>query len=140
MSEPIYASDLMTEARKNPEKYEGKRYKVVQDYAITLNKTGFFTEVTFKHGWLESDGGYNCAVFMDTQLEEIKPEPKPVPFMEAVKAFAAVKTILCKYDGRCNIYKNGGRFKQLKDQNDWGPSAHEILHGTWYIIDEEDTP
>lgn len=74
-----------------------------------------------------------------TQLEEIKPEPKPVSFIKAIQAFANGKTIRCEWEGigkhTSSIYKDGNMYCFITDEYDHAPCPAEILHGTWYILD-----
>jgi hypothetical protein len=83
----IYASELMELARKEPQKYGNKKY-TVKGWAVTSDGKevdrltiiglGSFVTGVFDDKWV--------FIRSDTQVEEIKPEPKPVSFMEAVKA------------------------------------------------------
>ena len=67
------------------------------------------------------------------QVKLIPPEPKPVPFMEAVEAQENGSIVECKVNGCCNIYEPTVT-KGMIDQNGRAVSANEILHGTWYIV------
>jgi hypothetical protein len=82
-SKVIYASELMELARKEPQKYEGKRYKV-RDTLIDRHGKEYETAI-FKSGNLRTYGGNMLFAHANsmTQLEEI---PQPIPFDEAVKA------------------------------------------------------
>lgn len=140
MSEPIYASDLMSEARKNPEKYEGKRYKVIGGSSLCADTEEHY-ECEVRGGELMAKGDF-VAVYSDTQLEEIKHELKPVPFMEAVKAYHNGKTIRCThiFFGEREYKRQNDAGSLMKDDIHMPISSDEILYGQWYIIDEEGTP
>jgi len=87
----IYASDLMTEARKNKEKYEGKRYRVASDFAKMANGQSVLN-CRIEEGCLIVDGTHMRVYFTEsTTLEEIKPEPKPVSFIEAMNSTRRIR-------------------------------------------------
>lgn len=94
----MYASELMELARKEPEKYEGKRYRVVEGSRMYNCATNIkpYTECIIKYGKLHSEG-FAMMVFSDTILKEIPPEPNPVPFMEAREAFENGKVVTAKF-------------------------------------------
>lgn len=130
-NETIYASELMELARKNPQEYEGKRYTVAEGSAMyncaTAGKR--YTECKIISGDLYAND-LPMMIFSDTILEEILPEPKPVPFMEAVKAYSEGKIIRCKLDECESTYqsnKPNDTFCQIE--------SLEILNGTWHILD-----
>jgi VanZ family protein len=78
----IKACKLMVEAMEDPQKYEGRKYKVLDTLIDRHGKE--YETATFRHGVLKVDGEMSYAhVNSITALEEI---PQPVPFMEAVKA------------------------------------------------------
>ena len=63
------------------------------------------------------------------------PIQKPVPFMEAVKAFSEGKVIECELNTEKFVY--GYKYKkQLIDSNKLAVSINEILNGKWYIKEE----
>lgn len=126
----MFASELMELARKEPQKYEGKRYKVSEGSAMYNCATHLrYTECEIKGGRLQS-GAFPMMTFSDTELEEI---PRPVPFLEAAKAYDEGTDIMCKHDifGE-HTYHNTGSCG-MKDQNGYPVSAGEILHGEWTI-------
>ena len=94
----MYASELMELARKEPKKYEGKRYKVIDKrntaYSMRTYDGVEHDELFIKNGKAVYEGGcYTmCTAFIasDTQLEEI---PQPVTFMEAVNSGKCIKHI-----------------------------------------------
>lgn len=85
-SKVIYASELMELARKEPGKYEGKRYKVT-DTLIDRHSREYETAIV-RSGTLRVKGDNELFAHVNsvTRLEEILPEPKPVTFKEAVTA------------------------------------------------------
>ena len=92
----LFASELMELARKEPQKYEGKRYKVVEGaydcdgHAVTELYVG--TDGDFRNKF----DGYRVFVGYDTELEEI---PQTVIFSEAVKAAIKGKKPTITLDG-----------------------------------------
>jgi hypothetical protein len=60
---------------------------------------------------------------------KIIPEPKPVPFMDAVKAYSEGKTIRCEWGG--DVYRYTG--DRMIDHRADAVCPDEILHGTWTI-------
>jgi hypothetical protein len=134
----IKAYDLMKLAAENPQKYEGKRYKVVDGAAIEPSGKEMLYEVKVnKHGRLVCGSIDNWAyISVYTELEEIKPEPKPVPVLDAVAEFENGKAIRCEESGATHVY-NAWR-RGLKDENGEPVTAREILRGTWYIVEGEE--
>ena len=137
----LYASELMELARKEPEKYDGKRYKVLGLYCIGPESQFYGEVIVDSEGKLQGKGHDNWAyINSNTKLEEIPPEPKPVPFMEAVKAYSEGKTVDCKV-GNCRyVYQKcegDTPYKAMHEKNDEssGVSAKEILEGTWHICE-----
>lgn len=67
----------------------------------------------------------------------IKPEPKEVTFMDAIKAFDEGKTIYCKTEGAGEIqYKRidgYGEYQSMEDDDGDSITQTEILEGKWYI-------
>lgn len=130
--ELIYASDLMTEARKNPEKYEGKRYRVASDFAKKADGQSVLN-CRIEEGCLVVDGTHMRVYFTEsTTLEEIKPEPKPVPTIDAVRAHHLNKqTIKCVLNGKEHVYTP--YYSQMKDKDGKAVTSNQILNGTWFI-------
>jgi hypothetical protein len=120
------AYELMALAAKEPEKYGGKKYKAMNLCVIdpsgrshsgfTFNEEGFAV-------LLDSDNW--AFVNSHAEVEEI---PHPVPFMEAVKAYAEGKTIRCEKNGGYKEFSPCG----LKRSN-MTFSANDILDNAWYI-------
>ena len=118
------AYDVMKLAAENPQKYEGKRYKV-RDTLIDRHGREYETAI-FKSGDLRvcGDNLLFAHVNSKTELEEI---PQPVPFLEAVKAKGKDGgRIICNYKGVTKEY-GGVAFTTI----DYGEPVtfDEILHG-----------
>jgi hypothetical protein len=141
----IKGYDLMKAAAENPQQYEGKKYKVVGGACIGPSREMFWEVVVDANGRINGKNYENWAYFTDTCiLEEIPPEPKPVSFMEAVKAYSEGKTIKCKLSraitGDEEIVYNPSHHKSglgygywIEDSLTRNISTEAILHGTWYI-------
>jgi hypothetical protein len=142
MNEPIYASDLMSEARKNPEKYKGKRYRVIDAKAmwfgdffnvVEVVKDEFTTTATIV-GVKDGETTSKVVSFNSrARLEEIKPEPKPVPYREALEAHFKKHTIKCILNGKEHIYEY--HYGRLKDDKGNAITSNQIINGVWYIVD-----
>ena len=138
----IKAYELIKLAVENPEKYVGKRYKVTKTRATCVSK--LFDVVEFKKGKLSSEvitlvgvendvrTDYVVSFNTRTELEEIKPKPQPVTFIEAVKALDKGHAIRCLTPVHGNQVYSCYDFKS----QDGAVCTYEILEGTWYI--EED--
>jgi len=55
--------------------------------------------------------------------------PRPVPFLEAVKAYSEGKTVKCEYSSVIHRYKQEGN--GFVDENGEAITSYEILNGTW---------
>jgi hypothetical protein len=77
----MYASELQELARKNPEKYNGKEYKIID--GIIMNYTGKKFERIFINEYGELTNLFSEQLFFsfDTQIEEVK---QKVSFFEAI--------------------------------------------------------
>jgi hypothetical protein len=146
MLEPVEtklkAYDVMKLAAENPGEYEGKRYRVVEGSTMVAGGTNLqlVRKCIIRNAGFETieSPHYGLAAYNDTILEEIKPEPQPVSFMEAVKAYSEGKTVECKIDCITYIYKkedeDGDPLCEMQaEETKAGLSAREILHGVWYI-------
>jgi len=134
-NEPIYASTLMDLIRKNPEAYEGKRYKVTTG-AMTNRLGKEIDQCEIKKGIFSKNGfrGY----FSDTtKLQEILPEPKPEPVQvdikEAMKARGNDMPIFVRCGGYNRIYHQSLSDGNLKDSRGHHGTSTEIIDGIWYI-------
>jgi hypothetical protein len=128
MSE-ILACKLMVNAHDDPQKYEGKQYKVVDGSPLySAGQELSKCEVHTGRLTVPNNSARTFAVYSDTMLEPI---PQPVPFMHAAKIFVIGKTVICesKEFGKRKYTKKtkGARF----EEEDGIPvSAYEILYGT----------
>lgn len=127
----LYASELMELARKEPEKYEGKRYKVLGLCCIGPERQCYGEVIVDSEGRLQGKGYDNWAyINSNTKLEEIKPQPQPVPFMEAVKAMKQGKFACCSCDGETKVY---GGLSFTTSSGYEAVTTNEILYGVWTI-------
>lgn len=133
----MYASELMELARKNPEKYVGKQYKVSGHVAID------FDGVKHNEISIDSNGELNVKglivyINTSTKVEEIK---KPVTFIEAVEACEKCLKVSCEYKGNVRKFTKSNRGSSHGNSilsYGWTPSIEEILYGTWYIESEDE--
>ena len=122
----------MAEALVNPQKYEGKQYKVVDGSPLySAGQELSKCEVHTGRLTVPNNSARTFAVYSDTMLEPI---PQPIPFMNATKIFISGKTVICdtKEFGKRKYTKKteGARF----EEEDGIPvSAYEILYGTWCV-------
>jgi hypothetical protein len=139
----IHAYDLMKLAAENPGEYEGKRYRVVSGgdklWANgSMAMYGHYDECIIRNGCLESECGshYDLSCNKYTVLEPIPPEPQPVSFMEAVKAYSEGVLVEVKHKGHMHTYKPSSIPYvncTFRDESSIAPDADEILNGKWYI-------
>lgn len=127
----IPAYKLMALAAENPQEYEGRKYKVIDGLAVSVYGKGI-NEFIIRQGVFDGCGGH-LYISITTELEEIPPEPKPVPVLEAIEAFEKGKVIACTESGFTHKYKNGS-WDGMKDETGEPVTAREILRGTWTII------
>jgi hypothetical protein len=132
----MFASELMELIRKNPEKHEGKRYKVtVGDRLFAGGTPHGYKECIVKNSEICSNDNASFAlcIFSNTEVEEIK---QPVTWQEAIEAWANGKSVKCVYGDKPRVgialYNNGGF---LKDTDSCSLSKAEIVEGIWYIED-----
>ena len=141
----MYASKLMELVRENPEKYEGRKYKVVSGSKLYLpdyyntKRTG---ECIIMNGNImceniESQVHFHAAVLSDTRLEEIK---QPVSFFEAISdPHNKIKcdmpySGLCDYDWVCYVLHYIA--KSIAE----GKEKHfykDLINAKWYIKDDD---
>lgn len=144
---PIKAYDLMKLAAENPQEYKGRKYRVISSYACGNMGEQTHTICIDANGEFgTNDFAGNVYVSRYTELEEIKPEPQPVPFMDAVKAYSEGKKI------RCEVVPSATNqvYEYEPDGNEIGLHGYklatcmgmctpvttkEILEGKWYICE-----
>lgn len=140
----IRACKLMVDAMENPHEYEGKRYKVVEGSYLWFGADNRDECIIVNGRLTEKNRHSTFSVYADTVLEEIKPEPKHVPFMEAVKAYSEGKTIRCEvvpsttnqvYEYKPDGNKIGLHGYKLSTYKGSGTpvTTKEILEGKWFI-------
>lgn len=86
----IKAYELMALAAKEPEKYQGKKFRVVNGAAISYGSKHAYTEVVFDGDDFVNQVGNSFRLFFSsiTELEEILPY---VTFEEATKSEMRIK-------------------------------------------------
>ena len=76
-------------------------------------------------------------IFINSKLVKlIPPTPKPVPFLEAVKAYSEGKTAKCRVGLEKNTYTYqpaGNNDLAMRDESGMGISPYEILNGIWMV-------
>jgi hypothetical protein len=135
----IYASELMELARKEPEKYAGKRYKTVVGAIINRDGECITGVMVDGDGEMLAGGSRRVYVTSNTILEEIPPEPQHVTFEEARVAYEQGKMIRAEYpDFNHRQVKVMQQF--MKDahgamSSNFGTelSFYIISNGTWYV-------
>ena len=126
----MYASELMEKIRKEPEKYEGKKYK---GYPIMHPGGKLYDELTVHDGVFVVEEDSNWAfVSSHTELEEI---PQPVTWQEALEANADGRKIQLDIKRIDGVTIHHVFDKTLKSQCGWIATAEGIIKGKWYIID-----
>jgi hypothetical protein len=135
--EPLTLStgDMINALMANPEqRYKNERYGGIagldESGKLKLFYGGEYKpfEVVMQIGEVPTINGKPANGNIYDQWILIPPEPKPVPFMEAVKAYAEGRTVECEYNGDTTTYesdKPNDTFCKLE--------SLEILRGTWYI-------
>ena len=136
------AYELMKSAAENPKEYEGKRYKVIGGNAMCLGE--FFDiieickdcpavlvgDITLVGVGVDGKATNRVvSISTRTELEEIKPEPRPVTFMEAVKAEKRVKVVWQPL----GIDSRYLPFNELIRKLDMFNMQELITCGHWYI-------
>jgi hypothetical protein len=130
----LKAYDVMKAAAENPGEYEGKRYRVVSACVVEPSECQKLYEIKIRSGHLICGEVGNWAyINSHTELEPIPPEPQPVSFMEAVKAYSEGKTIRC--GGTKYVSKTGlaSGFGSSSSNNGTYLNCREILQGEWFI-------
>jgi hypothetical protein len=128
------AYELMKLVKENPQKYDGKQFKVTKSVVVDMNGQSYKEFKINKHGEFTT-GVYRLFINDIAEVEEIK---QPIPFLEAVQAYAEGKTIRCESkEWGTRIYQNKETHKMLKDDENMAIDVEEILEGVWYIEDGE---
>jgi len=121
----MFASELMEKARKEPQKYEGKKYKAVGGNVIVDLNGENFKDAYVANGELKVGAHVHARISSKLELEEI---PQPVTFMEAINV--RPNRIICEHNGRSKEY--GGIAFTTVD-NGSPVTFDEILNGKWFI-------
>jgi hypothetical protein len=111
-----------------------KLHEVIIKLVNNRDKGLMFKDATGRIATLETGEfcvrfkGEKSIIDVDEDWEEIK---QPVPWQEAIAAWAKGKTIWCEYHDETRTYS-----KDIsKDQNGQMMNRLEIKNGTWYIED-----
>jgi len=128
MSE-ILACKLMVNAHDDPQKYEGKQYKVVDGSPLySAGQELSKCEVHTGRLTVPNNSARTFAVYSDTMLEPI---PQPVPFMEAAKIYKVTNTPIY------GVRKDGTRvyFSEsiLGYRGDTTFRLDDILNAVWCV-------
>jgi hypothetical protein len=131
------AYELMYLAKREPQKYEGKKYKVVGGHAFDNEggRLGATDIINVEKGEMYFNNIFELNISQHTELEEIQPS---VDFLTAVKAYSEGKTIRwTNGNGTTYIYKpDKGKFKEMVSQEFSAITDTEILEGQWYIKED----
>ncbi len=130
----MFASELMEAIRKEPEKYEGKRYEIPRGNCITgAGKPLNAVKVHNGKLLVDNDSGNYAFASSYCELEEIK---QPVTWQEAIAAWVNGKAIyVCLEHG--TKYSYAAENNKLSTSHGGIPliTKQEIKSGTWYIED-----
>lgn len=130
----LYAYELMKLAKDNPSEYEGRRYEATQLSCLVDYNGKKYHECIFNSiGQLTSIDGAVLYFNGSTVLEEIKPQPKPVPFIEAIKAYSEGKAIKVMHGDHWHTYSKPNHI--FLDDTGYAIEADEIFHGEWYVLE-----
>jgi hypothetical protein len=128
------AYDLMKAVTKNPEKYEGKRYKITKGGALRFNGQNC-SEVEVKDGKIYTRNMYPAYFNIMCELEEIQ---KPVDFMTAANSGRCMKP-LHPHEYGANGYNSLAqwlfRFSRIGGFYNRS-NALEYMNGQWVIEPE----
>lgn len=125
----LKAYDLMKAAAENPQEYEGKRYKVVEGSYLWFGADNRDECIIVNGRLTEKNRHSTLSVYADTILEEIKPEPKPVPFMDAVNSGKRIRPDSAGYP-----FDRPQKYLSLMDDGyDMGENWLKYINGQWFI-------
>ena len=125
----------LSEAIAEIEKDHSKQFVSDDDYILKANR---FCVCCVHKEDLSRMVDLNFVHTQNWQL--VKPEPREVEFMEAVKAFDDFKTIQCRYGGSntvCSTFKRNGNYVALRDTDGIEIGSEKILNMDWYILEDE---
>jgi hypothetical protein len=99
---------------------------------LTMDLT-FYGEPVVNDLLLKAKDNAEYIFIRSSQVKLVKPEPKPVPFLEAVKAYSKGKAIRCKRNGGYKEYSPCG----LKNSA-ISLLTEDVFEATWYIVEGEE--
>lgn len=130
------------EVLKELEENRDKKYKMVSRFGkiheIGLDNNGYYAFSSIFDGKNIDDkpsGGFSGNVHRGADWQEVK---QPVPWQEAIEAWANWKTIKCVHYGENYVFEGRSVFLATDEHvepSNVEPSKKMILDGTWYIED-----
>jgi hypothetical protein len=122
----IFADELMVEARKNPEKYEGRRYEA--ECALIDSEGRTYKELTITGGKLTVSGHW-AYINSNTLLTE---KSRSVDFMTAANSLYEMKPDCDDCDSCGQVYMKLSGVLHALGQMD-RDSALKLINGKWLI-------
>ena len=106
---------------------EGKEYRCKSEFVYKLIDGRVFCKGLGGDLWRLS----NYDDFFNAEFDEVKPEPKQVPWQEALRAWANGKTITCVH--ACQNFIFHGNQRLFIDQIGGSLAKEDLAKGLWFI-------
>jgi signal peptidase I len=132
--------DLMKGVTENPEKYEGRRYKIKRGATIDFNGQNYYGVVVRDGRIYPRDMDYHAYFNIISELEEIPKLPEPVDFMTAANSRRRIKPLHPHKDANNNYYTLILWLYWFARERDNGiynsQNALEYMNGQWVVEPE----